>query len=289
VLVFWLYEPAKRIFVELNRATDRAAVVALGQEPRFNPYETVGWGWVSGLAYGALIVPGFALSGIAFLVWARRGLRLLGGRSAPLPAPQLLAWLLFGGFGIQLAVAILVAQSGGTSGNLQLRIFPAMLIVVSPLVADSYVRLWRRLDRPVARRVLIVALAIFVPWASAASLQKATNDPWLSNYWIFWTASEARASEWADDNLEYSGVWMGLDGIRLSARAVAEGFGADSGNYRDAWVFERETRTWVVSANEQMLAVRRRLPLPDTRGENLVYDNGEAQVVHLRPRTPYQR
>jgi hypothetical protein len=106
---------------------------------------------------------------------------------------------------------------------------------------------------------------------------------------MFWTAPEDRAADWADAKLEYSGVWVGLDGVRLRAHVDTYGFGLASSNRSDAWLVESQTRNFLISSVEEFVAARRGIPLPDVRGENLVYDNGEVRMMHLRPRTPYQR
>ncbi|MBN1956497.1 MAG: hypothetical protein JW900_15815 [Anaerolineae bacterium] len=288
--IFYLYLPARRILYELSTAAERAAAVSLGQEPRFDPYATVGWGWVSNAAYLALILPSFILAGLSFLSWAWMGLRHLLRRQNILDyAPRFLLWLMYGGFGVQMLISLVTSQTGGVASNLQQRIFPAAMMLGVPLVAQSIMWLWRSQKRAILTRGMAAALALFVLWGSGASLLKATNDPWLSNYWSFWTPVEDAGVAWVEEHIQYQSVWLGLDGIRLGAHAIAEGFGDESGNLSDVWGRDVRTRDAMISNLDRELSIRRFIPLPDIEGQNRVYDNGTSAHYHWRPLTPYQR
>jgi hypothetical protein len=267
----------------------RARLVALGDVPPTDPYATVVWGWVSRPAYLALVTPTFAIAGLSFLAWVGRGFGYLRGRGYPEDeAGTFLAWLLYGGFGLQIAVSVVLGRGGGAAGNLQLRYFPVVLMLGMPLLAKALTELWRRHSRRRAGRVLAVAAALFILWTSGASLLKATNDPALSNYWTFWTRTEAASLAWADGHLQHRRIWLGLDGIRLSSQALAAGTGLQSGNVFDVSGVALDTRDLIVSDVEQDLSLRRSQMLPDVRGEYRIYDNGSVAHYHLRPRTPYQ-
>lgn len=286
---FYLYRPAIQLLYTLRQATDQAATVALGHEPSLNPYAAIGWGWTSQSAYAGLILPTLLTGFVSFIVWLMLARQLFKHKTLIQTPSRFLLWLLYGGFGLQFALGILLDRLGSVGGNLQLRFFPVMLLMGSGLTAILITRLWRRQQSTVASRGLALILGLMILWASTASLLKATNDPWFSNYWKFWTKPEDRAVQWAEEHLQYRSVWLGLDGIRVSSHATARGFGTETGNVSDTWVKEVETRHILVSEIDQELSVRRLTPLPNVRGENRVYDNGTVTEYHLRPRTPYQR
>jgi len=286
---FYLYRPALRTLLDIERAVDKAAAVTLGHEPKFDPYATVGWGWVTQEAFLGLTLPSFIAGGTSFVLWVMAGKRLVRGGSLLKDAPQFLLWLLYGGFGAQLAMGIILDQAAAIGGNLQQRFFPVVMLMAFPLVAEAIMRLWRRQAARPTGKWLALALFALILWASGASLLKMTNDPWLSNYWRFWTAPEDRAVQWVERHIRYRSVWLGLDGIRVSSHAVAEGFGRKTANEPDAWTVDAETRDILLSRVDEGASVRRLVPLPDVRGEHRVYDNGTVAHVHLRPRTPYQR
>lgn len=287
--LFYLYRPALGALIHLEQALDKAAAVALGNEPKFDPYAVVGWGWVSLPAYLGLVLPSWIAGACSFVLWTRAGRRFLGGENVLQQPPQFLLWLLYGGFGVQFALSIGLDQAGAIGGNLQQRFFPAVMLVAFPIIAQAMVQFWHSRSSAWQRGLLALAVCVFMAWASAASLLKATNDPWLSNYWMFWMQPEDRAIRWADDHLRYRSVWLGVDGIRLSSYAATMGFGSKSGNERDQWSVNVNTRDILLSSTEEGVSVRRTIPLPDVRVEHRVYDNGTVAGYHLRPRTPYQR
>jgi hypothetical protein len=288
--VFYLYPSSVDFLYHLRNTMDRVTAVALGDVPATDPYATVVWGWVSRPAYLALVIPTFSLAALSFLVWVSRGIGYLLHREYQAEeSGALLAWLLYGGFGLQMAASLVLGRGGGAAGNLQLRYFPVLLMIGVPLVARALTQLWRTHVPGRARRPLAVAAGLFVLWMSGASLLKATNDPALSNYWTLWTQPEAASVAWADGHLQYRRVWLGLDGIRLSSQALAAGVGLSSGNVFDVSDVAPDTRDLVVSDVERDLSLRRFEILTDLRGEFRVYDNGSVAHYHLRPRTPYQK
>lgn len=288
LLVFYLYEPAAKILLELSRGIDRTAAVMLGSEPTFNPYATVGLGWVSTPTYLGLTLPTWAVGIVSFAVWAVNGARWLRGRRPFSKPQQLLLWLLYGAFGVQLAAAVALDLAKAISGNLQLRLFPVVMLAAVPLVASAVVRLLREGAGGRRRKVWAAVLSLLVLWSSGASLLKATNEPSFSNYWMFWTQPEEQTVQWVESNLVYRGVWLGIDGIRLSSHANAEGFGLETGNETDVWTLNEDTRDLVISPVDERLSRRKGIPVPDFHDEHRVYDNGETRVYHKRPRTPYQ-
>jgi hypothetical protein len=289
LVVLYLYEPASRIFLEFDRGLDRAAAVALGMQPGFDPYASVGTGWTSTTVYLGVVLPSWILAAIAFLLWLRNGFSLLTSRE-PLPfSSHFLVWLLYGGFGVQFAAAIILDRSGGIAGNLQQRLFPLLMFMSFPIVTSAITRYWSKTTVALRHKLPVVGLSLLVIWACGASLLKATNEPSLSNYWSFWTVPEDRAVDWIEKHLQYRDAWLGLDGIRVSAHAVSEGFGTKSGNFQDTWVLEERTRHILVSDFDKALRTRRSAPLPDVREADQVYDSGTVAQYHLRPQTPYQR
>ncbi len=286
---FYLYQPAAVSLLELENAVDRAAAVTLGRQPTFDPYATISGGWVSQAAYLGLILPSWIAGVVSFVLWIVVGVRMVRGQGVHREPSQFLLWLLYGGFGAQLALGVVLDLLKAIGGNLQQRFFPVVMLFAFPLVAQAIVGWWRDQRAAPRRHRLALGLSLLILWASGASLLKSTNDPWLSNYWRFWTVPEDRAVQWVGDHLRYRGVWLGLDGIRVASHAVAGGFRHELSNEVDTWALNLETRDVLLSSMDQGLSVRRSIPLPDVRGEHRVYDNGTVVHYHFRPRTPYQR
>jgi hypothetical protein len=223
------------------------------------------------------------------VAWLSVAVRLLRSGNPFRDRRQFLLWVLYGGFGLQLALGALLAYSGGISGNLQVRLFPAFMLLAFPLLTSGIAPPFRAPRVPPRSRRWVVILLLVTLWASVASLLKATNEASLANYWNFWTPAEERAVHWVESALNYRSVWLGYGNIRASARATGESFGRTSDNTTDSFSVDTETRDLILSSAEAQLSLRRGAPLPDVRAENRVYDNGWAQMYHKRPRTPYQR
>jgi hypothetical protein len=286
---FYLYQPALRVLLDLKGTMYRASAVALGMEPVHDPYATVSYGWVSPMVFVGLMLPTMIVGAISLLLWAGEARRRLRAGGNVGPEPRFLLWLLYGGFGLQLGASIMVAWIGGIASNLQYRLLPVVMPFAIGLVATAITNLWGRWAHRTKGRLLAAALAVFVLWGSFASLLKATNDPWLSNYWIFRTKDEVAARRWVDEHLQHTTVWLGLDGSRLGLPSNLDDPSRSGINYADSAALDDATRHVVLSVVDTQLGLRRGQPLPEVGSENLVYDSGGVVQYHLRPKTPYQR
>ena len=285
---FYLYQPALRVLLDLKGTMYRASAVALGLEPVHDPYATVSYGWVSPTVFLGLMLPSLIVGAISLVLWAGEARRRLHAGGNLGPEPRFLLWLLYGGFGLQLGASIMVAWIGGIASNLQYRLLPVVMPFAIGLVAPAITQLWRRWAHRTKGRLLAAALVLFVLWGSLASLLKATNDPWLGNYWIFRARDEVAARRWVDGHLQHTTVWLGLDGSRLGLPTDLYDPSISSTNNADSAALGDAARHVVLSTVDTQLSLRRRLQLPDVGHENLVYDSGNVVQYHLRPKTPFQ-
>jgi hypothetical protein len=286
---FYLYEPALRFLFDLEGTINRASAVALGLEPVHDPYATVTYGWVSPTVFLGLMLPALTVGAVSLVLWlseARQRLRGGGNRG---PEPRFLLWLLYGGFAVQLAASITVAWVGGIASNLQYRLLPVVMPFAIGLVAPAITNLWRQWAHRTRGRLLAFSIVLFALWGSSASLLKSTNDPWLSNYWIFRATDEVAARRWVDDHLQHTTVWLGLDGSRLGLPTNMYDPSISDTNNADSAALDDATRHVVLSTVDAQLSLRRGQPLPDVGHENRVYDSGNVVQYHLRPKTPYQQ
>jgi hypothetical protein len=131
----------------------------------------------------------------------------------------------------------------------------------------------------------VVACAYF----AVAAVVKATNDPVVSNKWLFYSEAEARAIRWGNSSLPEVFVWSEFDERLQMASGMLEGDRPD-----------RTTAFWVTgqglgSVRYTMLsdvtaerAVRIGGNLPFTGKDDRIYDDGGASIYHRVPDTPYQ-
>jgi hypothetical protein len=201
--------------------------------------------------------------------------------------PQLFLWLLYPAFAFQLAVSVIVDHAGVLGGNLQVRLLTPMMLTAIPLAAIGAIQALPRVKPGLFRSVTVGLTVLLIGWFGLAALMKATNEPALSNQWMFHTRAERGAGVWITSHIASAKVWVGMDERLLSAMEFS--FHPHEGITFDGWSVDAGTRYFLLSAFERMKYMRLKRPLPYFQDENRVYDNGEVQLYHRRPRTPYQR
>jgi hypothetical protein len=286
--VLFVYTPARQNLLLLQSIGDKLAALFLDVEAatRAQPYASLLSGWVSLPVYLVVSLANWLLLGVSALVWLGQLVRWLRGRWQP-GQPQVLAWAFYAAFALITGASIVVDRLGTSAGNnFQLRSFPAFAMLAAPLVAGWALEpeQTRRPAGRLARAALWPVMAVL----TVLSVLKFTNEPLLSNQWLFYTPGEMNAVYWADDHLANRSVWTGYDG-RLTAAAGILSIDSPLAVRLDGWSVDSSTRDLILSDAIRELGRRLDDPLP-VEGDSLItYDNGQAQVYHLRPRTPYQR
>jgi hypothetical protein len=281
--IFHMYAPARDALNILPTMVDKVATLFLGFLPQTNPYAYIGWGWISPWAYLALSLSTWLLLLTSLVEWLRQGYHMLTGASLRLP--EHLPWLLYAGFAVQVAVAIVLDLVGILGANLQLRILPGVTIFGVVLVVQALDRVWAsaHLGRR-GRRLLYAGCTFLVIWFAVGSLLKATIDPSVSNKWIFYQRAEESAIEWADTHLESARVWAGID-ERLSALYTAL-YSPTPGSENLAFDVGEEhlaARYFILSETERLRHARFSRELPAAVMEDRIYDNGSTQLYHRWP------
>ncbi|HEU4792745.1 MAG TPA: hypothetical protein VFS96_03720 [Nitrolancea sp.] len=291
VFVVYVYAPARHNFGQLQTLIEKLSVLFLSFEPQGNPYESVGsstiaWAapWVYPVltAFNWLILVGSALAWVWLAVrFKREGLET-GQRRL------LLLWLLAAAFAFEVLVSVVVDFSGFLGANLQIRLFPLFMLFGIPLVIVAGAELAARITGRMARRAMTMAMVALLSVFAATGVLKATNDPLVSNKWLFFTSHEQQALVWADSQLERQEVWEGFDERLREMQKIYRPVDADRGNRFVINKADESTRYITMSEVIQRRSVRMNVPAPDISGSDRVYDNGSAQIFHRVPQTPYQ-
>ena len=289
LFAFYLYPAAERLASSLITARDRLFSFLLDVETGTDPYQYVQAAWLSPWLFLALQSLSWLELALSFANWLHKAWWLLRRRQG-LPPGRLLLWLLYTGLAFLLAVAVFLDQTGALSANLQVRLFPHLMIVAIPLAAQVVAALVVRVRRrgPALQGAAAALMAVAVLFFSAASLFKATNEPMVSNRWLFYSPGERAAVRWAGPHLAVARVWLGLDSRLLPMLTV-------SGHWQGTRLVGYAARQaadgsdLLLSDVVRMQAARLAVRLPDVRERLRVYDNGGASLYHTRPRTPYQR
>jgi hypothetical protein len=285
LVVFYLYTPALKAMDLFQSVWDRLASLFLSVEAPFDPAAAgggVGQAWTSQVAFLAVTSASWFLLFVSALSWLWLAFKALKGQ---LTTPAFLLWLLYGGFAAQAAFSVVAAGMGMVASNLQVRIFPVLMLAVMPVAALGIAQLvrWPPLRR--ARWVMAGLAFLLVFWIMGTSVLKATNEPLISNNWVFRLHSEEQALEWLDEYTKFGRVWLGLDRLRYASPNLEDPLKT---RY-DIYAVDAFVRYLLISEVEQTRLLRMGVPQPDPRPELGIYDNGFVQVYKFRPRTPYQR
>ncbi|MCS7283794.1 MAG: hypothetical protein RMK65_09940 [Anaerolineae bacterium] len=282
IVIYYVYPPAGEQLSLLRSIVDQVAMLLLGVDVATNPYRYIQTAWVSEGVYIALTLFNWLVLLLSLGSWLLHINRALKGQETVPPA-QLFLWLLYGGFGLFLAISVILDLAGVLSANLQVRVFPHLMMIAIPLAAEALER-WvhwisrRPLYGPLRFSIGVAALMMAL---SLASLLKVTNEPLLSHNWIFYTGSERRAVEWLS---RYGGdmeIWMGVD-ERLVALAEANSFWK-ARRLKARWGHPTDQTTcFLLSETMTLRAWRTGAELPEVFSYNRIYDNHFAAVYCTR-------
>jgi hypothetical protein len=256
----------------------------------FNAYSYLNVSWLNPLIFLILTLFNWLILGVSFVTWAHgipRYLRQPNIKQHDLP--RLFLWLLYPGFAVQLAFAVIADFVQLFSGNLQVRLFTPLMLIAIPIAAIGFFQFYSQISRRLWRNVFAAILIPIVMWFGIAALLKATNEPLLSNKWLFTTATEREAVDWSSTHLQDATVWLSYDErVLVNAEVMTVDDNLASVRF-DAFIPEANTRYYLVSEMERLRLARWLAPELDLNTENIVYDNGSVQIFHRRPRTPFQR
>lgn len=284
LFVFHLYTPSQHSVLAVRDLFERSANVITNQAKATNAYDYVNVSWLSIPIYLLVSIANWIVLGAAAIIWLHRAVRWLWRGETPATPAERLVWLLFAAFIIQGIFTVITDRSGALGGNIQVRLFPALSITGVGLVGAALSR-WRpcRYGRPIG-----MALAGGIFCIAILSIFKVTNEPALSNKWTFYRADELAALEWVDQRLSNSEIWTEFD-ERLMVAYHTVHARSQNGNLLRGFYHEPTMRHILVSSLTHLRSSRLQQPLPMPPDALRIYDNGEAQMYHVRPVTPYQK
>jgi hypothetical protein len=270
---------------------DRLSALFLSFDVQSNPYVSIGSAtgaaWVAPWVYPLLTSFDIliAVAGLASWCWlayrfVRSGIRREGRH-------LLLLWLFAAAFACEVAISAVVDLSGFLGSNLQIRIFPLFVLFAIPLFVLAGAQLARRLNTHLRLIAGIIAGLLITVFAITGIL-KATNDPLVSNKWVFYTRDEQRALSWTDRDLTNQSIWSGFDERLLVMQTVENTVNPAQRNQYVVGSASDGARYLVDSNVTQRRSRRLKLPAPDTTDDDRIYDNGGTRIYHVVPSTPYQ-
>jgi hypothetical protein len=288
--LFYFYEPSLDIFHQFQTAMDRIAGFALSFEASDNPYAYVAQGWLSPGIFLLLTAFSWIMLAISGAAWCRVTLGYASGGWRTAPDDERLRWLLFAGLALQVGVGIVVDVAGVLGSNLQLRLFPVFMFLAVPTSSVAVVRLLGRWSpRRRSRQRLRLAIAGAAVALTACSVFKATNEPFLSNKWTFYSDTEAQAMDWLDVEIPEGAIWADVDERLREVELFRSPPTEDAASRYPALLLPEQVAVVMLSPITRERMARLDVPLPDVASMNELYTNGLVQVYRRLPQTPLQR
>ncbi len=289
---FYIFPPARQLLLAFRGLVESLNALLFAHDPSartVDAYAYVDLAYVTPYTYVILSSLSFSLLGFSAIVWLLGARRLLFRPISMEGLPRLFLWLMYVAFSVQLALSLVADRSGAVGSNLQVRLFTPFMIVVIPVAAIGIQRGIRALGqhrRLFAGTVAVAAaaLAVFAVFA----LAKFTNEPLVINNWVFSTEAEQAAGEWTVTNSYRPLIWEGWS-ARTRFPVAQNVAGIEPGVFTSGIDIPAGVQYFIWSQVEASRWARANLAQPPLAAINRVYDNGEAQIYHRLPETPFQR
>lgn len=297
LLVWWVmlfvFPPAGHDFSLLKSAIQKVSQLFLSFHSSSNPYIIAHQQWAGPVVYALTAAYRWILSIVAVVAWLVEAWAIIVRRH-PIDFSRLLFLLLFGAFGFLIVLAIPVDFVGLAAGaNLEVRNFPYFVLFAAPMVVWGLGRAQEMLKargRVLSSRARLlytnlsaVALSVFL----VVGLLKSTLDPLISNQWMFYTSSERQTVQWFLQTGKHSNMWTGPDNRLVYLQSMLSS-GQRTSNQLGGYTLSTVYRNWMMSPQIRVNSIVQNRPVPNTFAQDRVYDNGGAQVYHVRPATPFQ-
>lgn len=285
IFTFFIYPPARHNFGVAQNTWNLIENLFLNVRAQtadvFVAYDYTIFGWLNLPTYFILSIANWIMLVVSLAIWLHQSWSWIRHSGAPKSQMTWALWLFYAAFAIQEVMAAVSDASGALTSNLQLRLFPSFSMIAVAMIGAAWAD-WQPLR---SKRIISLGLTGALFGISIVSVLKATNEPLLSNKWNFYHPNELLALEWGDVHLNHAEVWTEFD-ERLTTSYTTE-IGDPINRFTSS--VTPNTRNLLLSTIIRLRSSRIHQPLPVPPDALQVYDNGMAQLYHLRPSTPYQR
>ena len=273
--MFYLYPPSRHLFLMFDTLQEKASVLLLATEQHVTPqYTYILDMWVSFEAWLILTLFNWVIAPLSLAAWIYFVYSFFL-KKMRLTSSMILLLLFYLAFSIQLIITIL-ADRFGIFHNLELRVFPALMFFAVPLASISIVNIlnhrgFNAYQRKIIKTIFVALVLVFV----SASLLKATNDPVVSNRWMFYTPQEKEGMVWIGIHHQDGGVWADMDNRIITA----------FNHYSDVDTFTKskfaepdKAEFYVISNTIKKRASIVRYSLPNVDELPVLYDSGDVRI-----------
>ncbi len=289
-VMFFVFPPSGRDFELLKTAGSKLISLFLTFHAGSNPYVLARAQWAGAVIIDLMAAYRWALFLSSFAVWLC-ALWIVIVRRRPLEWNNVLLTALYGSFGFTIVAAIPVDFAGLAAGaNLEVRNFIYFVLFAVPMllygVKVAYHR-WKPIKAYSKTHLVRIVGGTVLAGFIAIGLLKATLDPVISNQWMFYRPSERQAVTYFWTYAANSILWTGSDN-RLVYMSAMWDTGDPKDNMVVGFALHSNYRNWLRSPVVVRSAVTQGSNIPDYQGQDRVYDAGQSQLYHMRPRSLFQ-
>ena len=288
LFVTYVYPPAQHGVALYHIMVEQVSNVFFSDAPTSeSPYAAIPRAWLPSWVYPILSSYTLAIGAAAGVTWLWLAVRFRKHGISQTERHLLYLWLFSAAFALVVIAAAVIDYSGFLEANLQIRLLPVFMLLAVPLGVYGAMSLYGR-TQGLHRRALVAVAPVVIAFFAFVGILKATNDPIVSNQWLFFTAEEQRAVTWIDTQLNGREVWLDIDERLRVMQDIHQPADRTNGNMYFTGVLNQSAPYLLSTDVTERRMVRMNIPMMDFRETDRIYDNGTARVYHRVPSSPYQ-
>lgn len=275
--IFYIYPPSNTLLTTMDYFYNQANTLLLTVEAQSTPqYDYIYEMWVSPYVWFFLTLFNWIIAPMSFIMWLMLAHDFFKQKNQGQFNNSLSLLLMFYAvFSIQLVISIIADRFVGIGSNIELRIFPVLIISAVPLAGMLIFRIVGT-NRSFFRKLFIVMFIILIMIFSINSLLKGTNDPLVSYRWMFYSMEEEYSIRWGDThgkNIERAEVDERL-GILKQLLIDVDPYGKGKASS----IYYSQEKYILLSNIAEKRALLLGRPLPQISDNRTIYNSGSVKI-----------
>lgn len=277
ITMYYIYPPSGNMLSGMVGLFDKIRLLFFVVEAQTTPqYDYILAAWVSPNMWFFLTLFNWVIAPLSLIMWVRLVYDFIKKKNQWQFNPSIsLLLMLYAAFSFQLIISIIADRFGNYGSNIELRIFPIVMIYAVPLASMQVFKMFSK--KSILKKLFTMISIILIIIFMGNSLLKGTNDPLVSNMWMFYSTEEEYGIRWADANIQNIEIYeVGL-GYRLYIiRQLTREFNSYGTVNFSNYTKER----YILYSNlEEKRAVLLGIPLIQSYDNRKIYDSGTVRIV----------